>query len=248
MSAQTTCECGMPHATMLGPNTEHADECPAAIAGSLPALAPEDEPLVEFTVYGKPEPRGSKSAFVIYKDRIKKIPARRPGGEIIVNMTDSNPRSKTWMTTVRSYAQTAMDATGEPGAIAGVALEVEAVFFVERPKGHYGTGRNARLVKDSSPARPTVIPDLDKMARGTLDALTGIVWRDDQQVIHLDLDKRYAVPRGANDSGEGVHIIVRVAREQSAVDLPLDVRTRWLPDDAPELAEPSGDSLFDGRI
>lgn len=31
--------------------------------------------------------------------------------------------------------------------------------------------------------------DLDKLARSILDALTGIVWADDEQVEHLDLDK-----------------------------------------------------------
>lgn len=29
------CECGMPHSTVLGPNTEHADECPVATAAYL---------------------------------------------------------------------------------------------------------------------------------------------------------------------------------------------------------------------
>lgn len=207
------------------------------------------DPLVEFVVHGKPEPRGSKQPFVIYKDRIKKVPVRRQDGSIVVNMTDDNPRSKAWMTEVRYAAQKAMDAAGEPGAIGGTALDVDCTFFVRRPEGHYGTGRNVRLVKDSAPARPCVIPDIDKLARGTLDALTGIVWRDDQQVIHLTLDKRYAVPRGAGDDGQGVVIVVRESAEQTAVDLPLDVRERWMPaGDVAAAATVEAPDLFAGRI
>ena len=35
-------------------------------------------------------------------------------------------------------------------------------------------------------------PDLDKLARAALDALTGIVWRDDAQVVSLTVQKRRA--------------------------------------------------------
>lgn len=206
------------------------------------------EVLVQFVVYGAPQPRGSKQAFVIYKDRIRKIPARRPDGSIIVNITDDNPQSTAWMSHVRDYAERAMTGVGEPGAIAATLLDVEAVFFLKRPQGHYGTGRNAHLVKDHAPARPGVIPDLDKMARGTLDALTGVVWRDDQQVIHLDLDKRYAVPRGPKDDGQGVAITVRLSKEQTAVDLPLDCRQRWLADDEPGRGADDVPDLFAGRL
>lgn len=31
--------------------------------------------------------------------------------------------------------------------------------------------------------------DLDNLSKGTLDALTGVVWLDDQQVVHLGLTK-----------------------------------------------------------
>lgn len=34
-------------------------------------------------------------------------------------------------------------------------------------------------------------PDVDKLGRAVLDALTGIVWRDDCQVIGLQLVKGY---------------------------------------------------------
>jgi Holliday junction resolvase RusA-like endonuclease len=39
---------------------------------------------------------------------------------------------------------------------------------------------------------PTVKPDLDKLTRALLDALTGRVWKDDAQVVRLVVDKAYS--------------------------------------------------------
>ena len=41
-------------------------------------------------------------------------------------------------------------------------------------------------------AYPTVKPDIDKLARSVLDALTGVCWQDDAQVCDLILSKRYS--------------------------------------------------------
>ena len=35
-------------------------------------------------------------------------------------------------------------------------------------------------------------PDLDKLARGSLDAMTGTLWTDDAQVVDLHVVKHYA--------------------------------------------------------
>ncbi len=37
-------------------------------------------------------------------------------------------------------------------------------------------------------------PDLDKLCRACLDSLTGIVWRDDAQVVRLEASKDYGAP------------------------------------------------------
>ncbi len=41
--------------------------------------------------------------------------------------------------------------------------------------------------------RPTVKPDLDNLAKGIKDALTGMMWIDDAQVVDLIMHKYYAV-------------------------------------------------------
>jgi Holliday junction resolvase RusA-like endonuclease len=41
---------------------------------------------------------------------------------------------------------------------------------------------------------PTVPPDLDKLIRAVLDALTGIVYLDDAQVVEIQATKSYGEP------------------------------------------------------
>jgi len=81
------------------------------------------------------------------------------------------------------------------------------VFVLNRPKAHYGTGKNARMLKPSAPTEPTVKPDLIKMARAVEDAMSGIVYKDDSQVCkYRNLEKRYAL----DGEVEGVYVTVYV--------------------------------------
>lgn len=194
------------------------------------------ELLVDFEVRATPEPRGSKQAFVIYADRKRKIPKRRPDGSIMLNVTDDNPASKAWQRAVADAARTHF--VGAPAA--ECALEFEFEFSVYRPESHWGSGRNAHLLRDLAPARPIVRPDALKYARGTEDALTGIVWRDDAQVVRLVVEKRYAVPE-AGWNGEGVRIRVWRSELQLAADLPIEQRARVVParDGGDDPAQPS---------
>ena len=59
---------------------------------------------------------------------------------------------------------------------------------------------NFRVKKPKSVKRifPTVPPDLDKYIRGVLDALTGIAYLDDSQVITIQATKRYALVAGVD--------------------------------------------------
>ena len=55
---------------------------------------------------------------------------------------------------------------------------------MERPKSHFGTGKNADKVKQSAPVFPATMPDIDKLMRAILDGLTDAqVWLDDGQVV-----------------------------------------------------------------
>ena len=90
-------------------------------------------------------------------------------------------------------------------------VAVELVFVLARPKGHYRTGRNAHLLRDSAPITPAGTPDVDKLSRAVLDAIGSAktVWVDGAQVTDLHATKRYT------ELGEkpGCHIHIReVAR------------------------------------
>ena len=83
------------------------------------------------------------------------------------------------------------------------AVVVDVVFTFARPKSHYGTGRNADVVKESAPEHHTQAPDSDKLARLVLDGLemAGVV-RNDAQVAPLTVDKLW----GRDDS---THVLLR---------------------------------------
>jgi crossover junction endodeoxyribonuclease RusA len=128
------------------------------------------EPVV-IEVRGIPAPQGSK--------------IRNRYGAIY----ESNRSVGPWREAIRAEVQRQM-----PGPIAG-AVFCEITFWLGRPKGHYGTGRNAGSVRAGAPAVPAGKPDLDKLCRAVLDGLTeGGAWKDDGQVFTLVSRKLYALP------------------------------------------------------
>lgn len=68
---------------------------------------------------------------------------------------------------------------------------VRCNFYLPRPKNHYGTGRNAGKLKPSAPIHHTKIPDVDNLEKMVFDAMNGIVWKDDSQVVDNRSSKEY---------------------------------------------------------
>lgn len=126
---------------------------------------------LEIFVPGTPKPGGSKRAFRHSKT-----------GKVMVVDAGNN---RDWKTAV---AQIAAGAIKEP--MRG-ALRVDFHFSFMRPASHYGTGMNAERVRRSAPLYPAKRPDLTKLIRSTEDACTGIVWRDDAQIVDQKATKRY---------------------------------------------------------
>lgn len=132
--------------------------------------------MISFTVYGTPAPAGSKRAF-----RGKGASAGR------ILLTDASKRSKPWQALIRQVAGEAMAGR----ELLRCPLDVVLRFYVRRPKGHYGTGRNAGKLRGSAPPYPASKPDVLKLARAVEDALTGIVYADDALIVREVLYKRY---------------------------------------------------------
>jgi Holliday junction resolvase RusA-like endonuclease len=101
-------------------------------------------------------------------------------------MVESSPQLKPWREAVK-YTALRYRAIRSQGA-----MRVVCTFVFTRPKSHYGTGKNALNLKPSAPASMTTKPDVDKLARAILDALTGTLYSDDSQVVELKVVKRYA--------------------------------------------------------
>ena len=108
-------------------------------------------------------------------------------------MTDDNPKAADWKSDVMHAVADAYDGPLVEGPL---ALRVE--FFMVRPKGHYRSGRNSHLLRDSAPQAPDVKPDLLKLTRGLEDALTGQIWKDDAQIVQEELSKNYGPKPGAS--------------------------------------------------
>jgi Holliday junction resolvase RusA-like endonuclease len=132
-----------------------------------------------FTVHGAAQPAGSKRAFKHART-----------GAVIV--TDANKKSRPWKQEVRNVAATAMLSHGHTngGVLVDGPLRVDMTFYVPRPKGHYGV----KGLRPSAPVYPTTRPDVLKLARGVEDALTGVVYRDDAQIVVESLRKQYGEP------------------------------------------------------
>lgn len=76
---------------------------------------------------------------------------------------------------------------------AGVPLRCDLTFYLPRPNGHFGSGKNLHTIKPSAPKRPTGKPDRDNLDKAVCDAITAAgVWRDDSQVTDGRIRKRYA--------------------------------------------------------
>ncbi len=95
-------------------------------------------------------------------------------------------------------------------------FEVEVLCEMDRPKSHFGTGKNAKIFKKSAPAvlHCPRTPDNDKVLRAILDALTGYAWKDDKQVVMCQcrkcwstLDMTSIVIWQLNDSDETVDLM-----------------------------------------
>lgn len=91
----------------------------------------------------------------------------------------------------RRAIQRAWMAAGRPRAGGGVPLSMALLFFLERPTSHYRTGRNSHLLRDDAPAAPIGKPDCDNLAKAPMDALNGLLYADDAQVICLASVAKY---------------------------------------------------------
>lgn len=71
------------------------------------------------------------------------------------------------------------------------AIKVKIMFYMPRPKSHYGTGKNSGTLKKNAPTFHIKKPDIDNLVKFVLDALNGAYWVDDTIVSTLMCRKIY---------------------------------------------------------
>lgn len=119
---------------------------------------------VSFRVIGIAQPKGSTRAFT-------------PKGWTRPIITSDNPKVKGWQQLVAEQAQ------GVAAKLFTGAVALTVTFYLLRPKSL------AKRVQEH-----TKKPDLDKLVRSTKDALKGVLYQDDSQVVYIAARKVYAAP------------------------------------------------------
>lgn len=140
--------------------------------------------IIEYFVAGTPRTQGSLKGYV--------VKSKETGQARAILTHDNKPELRDWRATVR---QVTADHVDEP--ITG-PVELRVQFHLERPR--------SRLKMRF----PDVKPDLDKLTRAVMDALKGIAYHDDNQVVGLVVSKIYALP----SEGTGAWITIGRAGDE----------------------------------
>ena len=138
--------------------------------------------VIEFEVRGTPVPQGSGRTFVV---------AGRA-----VRATTTAPLLA-WRGAIATEARAAM--SGRPPLEGPVALEVE-FRPAARPASHWlpaNARRVLRALRLDAPSWNSQAPDLDKLCRAAMDALSAVAYADDRQVARLTASKRWPGEGGA---------------------------------------------------
>lgn len=125
--------------------------------------------MIEFEIPGEPQPQGRP----IFSSKSKT--ARDP------------EKSRNYKKLVRFYAR-----QRKPPDMLNGALIVHIDIFKKPPKYISDRVKNRASLQNET-MRPITKPDVDNYAKGIKDACTGIIWKDDSQVVELLVRKFYSM-------------------------------------------------------
>lgn len=148
---------------------------------------------ITFTVSGVPKPGGSKRGFIF---------KRKGTGKLGVSLVDASGQpGKDWRGDVKHEARDAARVYGWEVPHSDQPLMLTLTLWMPRPKSHY---RKGGQLKPTAPEWHTGRPDATKLLRSIEDALTGILWNDDGQVVTQTVQKKYETIPGCEI---GVHYL-----------------------------------------
>jgi Holliday junction resolvase RusA-like endonuclease len=130
---------------------------------------------------------GLMRLFIHGKPIAKKRPRFARRGKHVVTYNDQETAEGLWI----------LEAKKQIRELGGKALhgplELTVFFAMPRPKSHFGTGRNAGILKSSAPKAHTQTPDLDNLLKFVMDCLNHCdVWLDDKQVVWIATKKMWS--------------------------------------------------------
>lgn len=131
---------------------------------------------VTFDTLALPVPQGSLRSY------------RLKDGRSVIKATNQHPLVL-WRGEVRGACMRVLpEGSGLPTFPSGTPVLVSLTFRFPRPRSHYGK----RGLLPSAPPAVSRKPDIDKLVRSVLDALTGLLWHDDSQVVGVMATKVWA--------------------------------------------------------
>jgi len=134
--------------------------------------ASEDTKVIEFFVPGRPVP-----------ERRQKILVRTANGIKARHIRDA--RVEAWKQKIAQYALAVVGA-GRP-LFPTEPLRLDLQFYFPPTK---------KMKPEDLPIVHTKRPDADNLYKACADALTGIIWADDSQVVASSCEKWYGEPPG----------------------------------------------------
>jgi len=144
--------------------------------------------IVRFSVNGLPQTKGSASAFP------KKRSSRDSVGDFILGrkqktvVVNANQKNKEWEKKIQRQAFLHY----QVNKLWEQPVALRLIFRLKKPKAH----------PKSKHVFHTKKPDLDKLIRSVVDALTGVVYKDDNQVCSIHSRKEYS-----NNPGVDIAVI-----------------------------------------
>lgn len=129
--------------------------------------------MIELTVYGEPIAQG----------RPKFSVNQKKNGKIFTSARDPRP-SKDYKAYVKMMASNVRPHKPLDGPIA-----FELAIYRMIPKS---TTKKRRAAIDSGECRPVVKPDVDNVYKAVSDALTGLIYQDDKQIVDVHIAKFYS--------------------------------------------------------
>jgi Holliday junction resolvase RusA-like endonuclease len=137
---------------------------------------------LSFTVYCTPAPQGSKRGWIV---------KGKSGARDRAIVADANNKTMPYRQAITQTVLNKLGDTELPWAKVdkkgsrrlAVPVWLSLKFYLIRPP----TAPRKRIC-------PTVKPDIDKLIRSTMDALTGVLFDDDAQVVELSTSKNYGTP------------------------------------------------------